>query len=119
MAKAVPFLNWTDEDFSWTWDSVPYDFSKKSQTLMEEWKSNFFAKHLTDRELLKAGLSTDHFRRNEFFRKCLPAEGTIEAPVSKLETEILNVKEEIPEKKKPGRPAAPKKMEEDTFEGLN
>ena len=88
--KAIHFLNWTDQDFSWTWDSIPYDFKAKSSTLMEEWKSKFFAKHLTDRELLRAGYQVNDFRRGDFLQKCLPDGAGIEAPSSKIETEILN-----------------------------
>jgi hypothetical protein len=90
--KAIPFLNWTNEDFSWTWDSVKYDFKAHTSTLMEEWKSKHFAKHLTDRELLRAGYQVNDFRRPEFLAKALP-EGGIEAPESKIQTEIMNVEE--------------------------
>ena len=56
---------------------------------MEEWKSKHFAKHLTDRELLRAGYQVNDFRRSEFLAKALP-EGGIEAPESKLTTDMLN-----------------------------
>lgn len=100
---------------------------------MEEWKVNFFAKHLTDRELLKDGYQVNDFRRPAYLAKCLPG-GEIEAPVSKLSSEIMNASSEsintpaaAPVAAPTAAPAAapakkmgrPKKVVEEVFEGLN
>lgn len=61
--KLAKFINFTDELFAHPslgghdelckWNNEPYSFPAKSSTMMEDWKAKFFAKHLTNRELLK------------------------------------------------------------------
>lgn len=61
--KIAKFVNYTDEIFAHPslgghddicqWGREPYCFPPKSSKTMEEWKARFFAKHLTNRELLK------------------------------------------------------------------
>ncbi len=88
MAKAILFRNWTTEDFTHTWNSVEYDFPAGSDTRLEESLANHFAKHLTDRELLKVTqmkdgkeeqLPVDHFTRPTYLKKCFPESEAIEA----------------------------------------
>ncbi len=90
---AVLFTNWTNEDFAHTWGGQLFTFPKRSS----EWISvgtrehnqglaQFFTKHLTDRELNKANVPTDHFSRSEFESNCfLTLEETHAVPVMKVE----------------------------------
>lgn len=91
---AVLFTNWTQEDFTYMWGGNPFTFKKRSS----EWISvgthehnlgiaKHFAKHLTDRELNKRGVPTDHHTREEFETNCfISLEETKSVPV--LEVEI-------------------------------
>ena len=61
--KLAKFINYTDEIFAHPslgghdelcqWGREPYCFQPHSSQVMEDWKAAFFAKHLTNRELLK------------------------------------------------------------------
>ena len=70
---AVLFTNWTQEDFVCKWGGNPFTFKARTS----EWISvgtrehnlglaKHFAKHLTDRELNRQNVPTDHFTREEF-----------------------------------------------------
>ena len=69
------FQNWTDEPFTWKWDGKPYTFKAGQSIFLEAFKAHHFAKHLTDREMNRARIATDHHSRNEFYSKCF---GSIE-----------------------------------------
>lgn len=112
------FLNWSNEEFVGMWDSIPYKIKAGQNVYLEDWKANHFAKHLTDRELNKAGYGTADQRRGQFYAKCFVEEAAEpDAPETEsveelpVETQILN------KNKKMGRP---KKVVEPTeeFEGL-
>lgn len=91
---SVLFTNWTNEDFTWKWDGQPYTFKARSTETINagtrehnEGLARHFAKHLTDRELNKRGIPTDHFTREEFERNCfLDKSETQDVPI--LEVEI-------------------------------
>ena len=61
--KLARFINFTDDIFAHPslgghddlcqWNREPYCFHPHSEITMEEWKCKFFAKHLTNRELMK------------------------------------------------------------------
>lgn len=55
--KIVTFLNFTNEDFTYSWDSQPHTIKAHEQVEMEDWRANHAAKHLVNRELNKADLS--------------------------------------------------------------
>lgn len=106
MAKAVLFRNWSDEDFTYTWDKVEYDFPAGSETRIEEGLANHFAKHLTDRELLKMKddkgeqLMTNHFSRPDVYQKCFPSAAPVEAR-NEVELQVkLDNTTEVPKKGK-------------------
>lgn len=93
----VTFLNFTNEDFIWKWDNVPFTFKAGESIRMESGQAKHFAKHLTNRELLKAGkenYTSPKFPDQvpefmEIFNKIIIEEGE-EIPESKVEIEILN-----------------------------
>ena len=91
--KAVLFTNWTNEDFSYTWDKEPYNFPKGSSIMLQDYLANHFAKHLIDRELNKQGIPTNHFSRQEMLQKCFGEIITANTS-AQLETDILNKKAE-------------------------
>lgn len=100
--NAILFTNWTNEDFSHTWNNEPYDFKKGSSMLLPSYLAEHFAKHLVDRELQKMGLTVNHFSRPQYISKTLGT-NVVEAPSpEKLEIELLNNEEKpelAPEKK--------------------
>lgn len=114
MAKAISFYNWTDEDFTYTWDKVEYEFPAKTSMYLEAGLAQHFAKHLTDREMLKCKddkgveLPTNHFSRNEFIAKCFPDIKAVEAKnATELQVKMDNMTPEVVEK-----PVKKKKEEE-------
>lgn len=72
--QAKKFKNWTDQDFSWKWDGVAYDFPAGSETYLEDFKADHFASHLVDREIQKLNLPVDRqIERRELTAKCFPS----------------------------------------------
>ncbi len=108
MANVVKFINWSNEDFTWKWGGEALTVKSRDAVWMQDWKAEHFAKHLTDRELNKKNLPTDHFTRGEYVQKCI-SEGSVEASSvsdDAVETELLNknAQAEPLKVKKPGRP---------------
>lgn len=70
-AKIKKFTNFSTEDFTWTWNKVPYTFPAKQFRFMDASIADHFAKHLINRELLKLGRENDtspkNFRENMYF----------------------------------------------------
>lgn len=90
--KAIIFKNFSDEDFTHTWDSVPYTFKAGQEIFMEDWKALHFAKHLVQRELNKLNRPTNDPSRIGLMKKCMPtAEAIVASDQSSLQTELLNV----------------------------
>ena len=126
--KTVLFVNFSDEAFTGYWDSQAYQFAPGQTMYMEDWKAKHFAKHLVNRELLKAGLEThtspkekngviDDVYFLELFNKAvIDSEEAEDVPESMIETEVINknkkAKKVVPKK-------AAKQSEETEFEGLN
>jgi hypothetical protein len=91
---AVLFTNWTAEDFSCNWGGKKYTFPSRQSLSINAGDhthntglAKHFAKHLTDRELNKRGVPTDHHTRKQFEENCF-IELSIEATVPVLEVEI-------------------------------
>lgn len=57
--KIVKFINFSNEDFTYTWNKVPYVFPAGEFRFMEKNLGDHFAKHLVNRELLKLGKEND------------------------------------------------------------
>jgi hypothetical protein len=94
--KAVTFTNWTNEDFTHAWDSVPYTFKKGKSMMVPDWQAEHFAKHLTDREMNKDGVATDHSSRQSYVDKCYTNDDEIEADdEAALEVAIMNEKKKF------------------------
>ena len=123
MQKAILFCNFTDEPFSHTWDSVPYNFPPGQKFMMEDWKARHFAKHLANFVLNKQGKSVADPSHKDLMKKAMPDEGELVAvSESEMTTKLLNHEQtQSPVKKgKGGRPqkSAAKPMDEETFEGV-
>lgn len=77
------FHNFTDETFTGYWNGKPKTFKPGDRLLMPAWLAEHFAKHLTNRELIKVGKDTYTSPKNpgqmpEFmniFKKCYIPEG--------------------------------------------
>lgn len=52
------FINISDEPFTGWWNGVPKTFAPGQEKLMPAWLAEHFAKHLTNRELIKNGKET-------------------------------------------------------------
>ena len=77
---AVRFYNFSDEDFSHTWDSVIYTFKAGETIMLESYLAEHFAKHLVDRELNKEDLITNlPHNRIKFYNQCIIQSDHIEA----------------------------------------
>src|ERR1041384_2134839 len=68
--SAVQFLNWSSEDFTWTWNSIPRTFKAGEAVYLDKGLADHFAKHLVDRELNKLGIRTNDPMRLEMEAKC-------------------------------------------------
>lgn len=95
--KAVLFFNWTDRDFTHTWDGVEYTFKKNSKQYLEEFLARHFAKHLATREIYKEGKILAGKTYEDYKARCLVLDDEIEADDSqKLNTDIENKKDNEP-----------------------
>lgn len=108
--NAIKFKNWTDETFSWKWDGIEHNFAPNQEIYLEGQKAKHFAKHLTDRELNKAGLPTNSPKRGEFEARCYPSDEIIS------EEQALNIREEAKSKAKKSKKTVKK---EEEFAELN
>jgi len=96
--KAVLFKNFSDEEFTCSWNKVPYKFKPGQEMYVEDWKGEHFAKHLIDREINKVGgLTNDKVRRSALIKLALPDEMN---DVSVDEIIDTNAREEIASRKK-------------------
>lgn len=94
--NAIQFTNFSNEDFTWKWDGVPYTFKAGQTIFLEDYKAEHFAQHLVDRELNKLNIPTnDMVRRMELGAKCFPK---VE-PVTPLEALQINNKKKTVVKK--------------------
>lgn len=117
------FTNWTDEPFSYPYNSEEFIFGVGESKLLPEYLADHFGKHLTDKVLHGQNKQANDASRGEFLRKChvVPA-GEFEPSSdeqSSIKAEIEAINSEVaPEIKKRGRP---KKVETEMekFDGLN
>lgn len=94
--QAIKFKNFSNEDFTHAFDSVPYTFKAGSEMFLEDFKAQHFAKHLVDRELNRLNLMTsDRLKRKELEALCFPVDEVV-TPVEALN---LNKKAEVKGKK--------------------
>lgn len=107
---AKKFKNFTETDFTWSYNSIPFTFKAGQEIYLEEHQANHFAKHLVDRELNNQKLPTNSPKREELLEKCFPGDSE---PITT--TEAFDIEEKKKEVKR-GRPS--KKVEKE-FEDLN
>ena len=107
---AKKFKNFTDKDFTYSFDSVPYTFKAGQEIFLEDYKADHFAKHLVDREMNKLGQITSNQKQREaLLVQCFPTDEAVSV------AEALNIEETKKEKGKKGK----KKVEETEFPDLN
>ena len=99
--EAITFKNWTDTDFTWSFDGVPHTFPAGSEMLLESHKAHHFAKHLTDRELNKRNIPTNNqSERGRLGAFCFPTTASVSSEVDldeKKEVEVVVTPSEEPE----------------------
>lgn len=86
--NALQFKNFSEEDFTHSFDSIPYTFKAGQAIMIEDFKAKLFAKHLIDRELTRKNIPTDNkVEREAMERLCFAFPEVKEDLVEKLETE--------------------------------
>lgn len=97
--KIKKFTNFSNEDFTWTWNKVPYTFPAKEFRFMDASIADHFAKHLINRELLKVGRENDtspknpkeNFYFSELYNKAIEDIDTAEgADDTAIEQEVID-----------------------------
>jgi len=138
--KTAIFSNWTTEEFIGYWDGKPKKFKPGESKYMPDYLARHFAKHLTNRELLRVGKDGNLIYKNgdkftspskpeqvpifmELFNKAYIADkdDELEEKVEDVDTliEVTNKNMEI----KHGKPSEDAQIikspdfEEDEFEG--
>lgn len=107
--EAKKFVNFTNEEFTWKFNGIPFTFKPNQEMYLEAEKAEHFAKHLVDKEMNRLNIPTNMMaKRNELLEKCFPTDEVV-TPL-----EALNIEEG----KKARTPKA-KKAEEPEFEDLN
>lgn len=88
----IVFTNWTGEDYEGRWNFSKnrkvYRLKAGKSYYLPFYLAEHFAKGLTDRELAKAELPTDHYSRQSFLDKCIQTQEP-----SPMEVERMQVKE--------------------------
>lgn len=86
--EAKQFINFTNEDFTWSYGGMAYTFKPNQPMFLENYKADHFAKHLIDRELNKMGVPTNNVaERAKLEKKCFPSDEVV-TPL-----EALNIEE--------------------------
>lgn len=123
MNSAQLFTNFTDEDFTFYWDSVPYTVKAGQSIYLEDFKANHAAKHLIDQELNKQNIPTNtQVERDRLMKKIFgdTSKTVVAENQSALETQVLNENAELTEDapRRGRRPAKAAKASDEEFEGL-
>lgn len=129
MQKAIKFVNFTNQSFSWTWDGVGYSFPAHSEHLMPDWQANHFAKHLVNHVLNTQGKLVNDGTRPALLAKALPGDEQVEAQdEAELNVKVLaasqNKEEKPEEEKKQTKPRAKRStkivpvVSDEHFDGL-
>ena len=109
--KAIQFKNFSEADFTWSFDSLSYTFPAGSTIFMEDFKAEHFAKHLVDSEMNRLGLVTDNkVERAKLMAQCFPSAEVV------TPEEAFNIEET--KKAKKGKKAK-KEVVEEEFSELN
>lgn len=109
--QAIKFKNFTDEDFTHSYDSIPYTFKAGETMFLEDYKADLFSKHLIDRELNKKKIPTNLLtERAKLSALCFPKDEPAVTPEV-----ALDLNEKVKEAKKKGKK---KVVEEEEFADL-
>lgn len=124
MSKSVLFVNFSKETFIGEWDKQKEAFKPSASKRLPEWLANHYAKHLVNRELLKAGKENDTSPKvpqdnavfMELFSKAVIDEGAEDKDDLALDVELMNTQDEATseideESEKPVKPVVAKKEE--------
>lgn len=96
MNTAKRFTNFSDEDFTGEWNSEKFLIKKGETLLLQDYLAEHFAKHLIDRELNKQKINTSlQVERQKLYNLICGSVEVESSSPEKLETEILNKKEEV------------------------
>jgi uncharacterized membrane protein len=87
--QSLLFFNFSDTEFTHSYDGVPYTFKPFQQVYLEDFKAHHFAKHLVDRELQRCKKLVTDGERQSLLSKAIPsgaredlAEPVVEAELS-------------------------------------
>lgn len=109
MPEAKKFKNFTQSDFTWKFNGIPYTFKAGQEIYLESDKADHFAGHLVDQEMNTLGLATDNrYERSKLLAQCFPTDEVVSAiealqvnekakPKKKVETEFADL-EDTPKK---------------------
>ena len=125
--KSVRFTNWTEEDFTFHWDSVAYTVKAHESMNMEDWKARHAAKYLAERELNNENKALEktpkeqdiYFtpKKTEYMNRCFGETIAEASTADELGVKMMNLPAEpvkVPAKR--GRPPV---VKEEEFPDLN
>ncbi|MEK7180002.1 MAG: hypothetical protein AAB706_00845 [Patescibacteria group bacterium] len=93
--QAVKFKNFSDRDFTYKYDGIPYEFKAGQEMFIEDFKAEHFTRHLVDRELNAKNIPTNSLvDRKKFEALCFPTDEVV-TPM-----EALNIEESKKKKTK-------------------
>jgi hypothetical protein len=98
---AKKFFNWTGEDFVGMWDSVEYKIEAGEKMMFPDYLADHFAKHLVDREMIKAGQVTglnDELARKPMLEKCFTGDQVSASTDLEAEVKAMNIEIDTPAK---------------------
>jgi predicted amidohydrolase YtcJ len=122
--QAILFINWTDEDFTHTWDGTPFSVASHEKKYFPAYLARHFAKHLAIREMNKLGMSL--MEKDATFISMMDKavaleEKTINANSEvELAVELMNAVQDEEKAKKKGntKKVVVAEEEKEVFEGL-
>lgn len=90
-SRAVLFTNKSSEDFTHSWDSVPYTFKAGQSMYLQDFLAFHFAKHLADREVQKIAESVASPKHKILMESYVSLNDPIIAKSdTSLDTELMN-----------------------------
>lgn len=90
--NAIKFKNFTDRDFTWKYDGLPYTFKAGQEMYLEDFKAHHFAKHLVDQELNRQEKDTGNAKwREDLLVQCFPSDEVVSV-VEALDIEVKKSK---------------------------
>ena len=122
MRTAKKFTNFTDQDFTFAWDSVEYSVKAHESMNLPDFLADHAAKHLVDREMMKdsrlvPALYSD-ISRAPFLAKCLDV--MEEVSDNEVAAEVASLNQPTPVEETEEAPLGlTEEPTEEVFEGLN